>query len=194
MRGEVLLVAAVCGLVALPAWSAAGCGDDGAGGAGARTTAPGGGVVASPSPNDTAWGGSDGVAVGAMSSSTEYDAELGGVFQAVGFEVGEAAPGGVRIAWVASPEAAGSSPEVRCGPKPGVLDIWLSDTRFHADLVTVVKPGAGPVKSARFVAPPDDSLIVLRVTLRESGESPVAIVSTRETGDDRGEIEVRLGD
>ena len=116
--------------------------------------------------------------VEAVSATAGYDADLGGEFQAVGVRVTvrqEPGSGSVAIDWV--PRVQGSpAPMPRLHTRPGVIDVYLRDMRPHTDIVRALASPSGPVARAQFVFPPDDALVILRLTLRDETAAPRATV------------------
>jgi hypothetical protein len=126
------------------------------------------------------------------SSSQTYDAQLGGIYQAVGIEAFES--GTVRLKWVASDGASGTTPMARSKPGPGVLDVWLSDLRPHIDLMEPLEVPKGPIASVAFVAPADDALMILRITMRDISVTPVATIDVSRGAEAAGRIDVTVHD
>lgn len=126
------------------------------------------------------------------SKSKGYDTQLGGIYQAVGLEV--SGSGSVSLRWVAGGDAAATPPTARFKSRPGVLEVWLSDLRPHLDLMKPVRVAHGPVESVAFVAPADDSLMILRVTMRDSSTIPKAAIDVSGGDQGSGAIDVLLHD
>jgi len=126
------------------------------------------------------------------SSSQAYDAQLGGIYQAVGIEAFES--GAVRLPWVAAEDASGTTPVVRFKARPGVLDVWLSDLRPHTELMEPLEVPKGPIASVAFVAPADDALMILRITMRDISVTPGATINVYGGEKKTGVIDVVVHD
>jgi len=147
----------------------------------------------SASPSATAPSGSlSGKSWTLESSAQTYDAQLGGIYQAVGIEAFES--GAVRLPWVAADDASGTTPVVRSKARPGVLDVWLSDLRPHADLMEPLQVPKGPIASVAFVAPADDALIILRINMRDISLTPGATIEVHGGEEGAGVIDVVVHD
>jgi len=126
------------------------------------------------------------------SSSQAYDAQLGGIYQAVGIEAFES--GAVRLPWVAAEDASGTTPVVRFKARPGVLDVWLSDLRPHTELMEPLEVAKGPIARVAFVAPADDALMILRITMRDISVTPGATINVYGGEKKTGVIDVVVHD
>jgi len=126
------------------------------------------------------------------SSSQAYDAQLGGIYQAVGIEA--FGSGAVRLPWVAADDASGTTPVVRFKARPGVLDVWLSDLRPHTDLMEPLEVAKGPIARVAFVAPADDALMILRLTMRDISVTPGATIDVYGGEEGAGRIDVVVND
>ena len=126
------------------------------------------------------------------SSSQTYDVQLGGIYQAVGIEAFES--GAVRLPWAAADDASGTTPVVRFKAKAGVLDVWLSDVRPHTDLMEPLEVPKGPIASVAFVAPADDALMILRITMRDISVTPGATIDVSRGAEAAGRIDVVVHD
>jgi hypothetical protein len=82
----------------------------------------------------------------------------------------------------------------RSKPGPGVLDVWLSDLRPHIDLMEPLEVPKGPIASVAFVAPADDALMILRITMRDISVTPVATIDVSRGAEAAGRIDVTVHD
>ena len=104
-----------------------------------------------------------------------YDKGLGGAFQVIDWSVRDD-----RRSVVVT--LAARDPAVRIGARlksgPGRLDLWLSDTRVQATPAAKVdESSSGDIAGARFVFPPDDSLVMLRLQMADTTSTPSADLS-----------------
>ena len=123
--------------------------------------------LASPSPTASDNAG--------LPAGAAYDKGLGGAFQVVDWRVS----GDRRKVFVV---LAARHPAVRMAVRltseAGRLDVELSDTRVQdAAVGKIDKAGRGAITAARFVFPPDDSLVLLRVHTADSTATPSADLS-----------------
>ena len=176
--------------------TAAACGDSGKGKDGTTATAsptvtasssdkptP---TATSASPSPTSTGGSTSV----MSSSKEYDGDIGGLFQLLGLRtVGDK---GVVVNWIARTK--GKYPKPRLDQQPGRLDVIFPDTRVHPDVVSGLRPSSGSIKSVKFVFPADDATTIVRIQLRDPDAEPKATLVTAKVTPEVGQTQVVFGD
>jgi hypothetical protein len=109
-----------------------------------------------------------------LPAGAAYDKGLGGAFQVVDWQVS----GDRRKVFVV---LAARDPEVPIGTPlkrgPGRLDLWLIDTRVQAAAAAKVdESNSGDIADARFVFPPDDALVVLRIRTADATTVPSANV------------------
>jgi hypothetical protein len=107
-----------------------------------------------------------------LPADAAYDKVLGGAFQVVDWYVS-----GNRRSVVVT--LAARDPGVRVAARlksgPGRLDLELSDTRVQAAAAAKVdESSSGDIAAARFVFPPDDSLVVLRMRTADTTAAPSA--------------------
>lgn len=179
--------AVLAGLVAVVvlAACAAGCGDGGAGPRPKATSTPDG-ASSRPTP-DTA-GPFAGTSWRYGFGSKIYDARLGGIYQAVGVVVFES--GAVRLVWRAGHDAAGAPPAARVAVGPGVVEVWISDLRPHVDLMHAFAIEGGPVNGVSFAVPDSDSLVILRLNMRDPSATPEATLNITGADSRTGRIDV----
>jgi hypothetical protein len=112
-----------------------------------------------------------------LPAGAAYDKALGGAFQVIDWRVSDD-----RRSVVVT--LAARDPAVRIGARlksePGRLDLELSDTRVQAAAAAQVdKSSSGDIAGARFVFPPDDALVVLRMLTADATTAPSADLDER---------------
>jgi len=107
-----------------------------------------------------------------LPAGAAYDKVLGGAFQVVDWRV-SGNRRGVIVTLAARDPAVRVAARLKSGP--GRLDLWLIDTRVQAAAAAKVdESNSGDIAGARFVFPPDDALVVLRMRTADATTVPSA--------------------
>ena len=139
-----------------------------------RTSTPGHKSNAPAKPSSTASPSATGMDEIHLPAGAAYDKGLGGAFQVVDWYVSDDRRSVVVMLAARDPSVPIGTP-LKKGP--GRLDVWLVDTRVQAAAAAKVDEGdRGEIAGARFVFPPDDALVVLRVRTADATTVPSADV------------------